>query len=190
MTVRRRPGHYLQNGFSLVLSLCCALFISVAHSSHRYNELDLKTAYIFNFMKFVEWPQEQSGALNQINICAYSSDPMLPLFKKLESKQVRNLKIVTQVYDSVADINRCQLIYLDVISADKRAEILEATENKPILTIGHEGRYNDDDEIITFFPENDRLRFDINYRQAQQRGLQISSRLLRLARVSEQPHND
>src|SRR5690606_33764228 len=178
------------NGFSLLLGFCCTFFPPSSFSNQRYTELDLKTAYIFNFMKFVEWPQEKSQRLSQINICAYSGDPMLPFLKKLEFEQVRNLKIVTQVYDSVADINRCQLIYLDVISADKRAEILEATENKPILTIGHEGRYNDEDEIITLFPENDRLRFDINYRQAQQRGLQISSRLLRLARVSEQPHND
>lgn len=190
MTARGRKRLFALNGFSLLLGFCCTFFPPSSFSNQRYTELDLKTAYIFNFMKFVEWPQEKSQRLSQINICAYSGDPMLPFLKKLEFEQVRNLKIVTQVYDSVADINRCQLIYLDVISADKRAEILEAIRDKPILSIGNEGRYRDDGEMITFFSDKNRLRFAINYHQTQQSGLQVSSRLLRLARVSEPPHDD
>jgi|SRR5690554_87834 len=191
MTANGRQNFCAKDVFALVLGLWCALFQSISYGSqHRYNELDLKAAYIFNFMKFVEWPEERSDALPQINVCAYSGDPILAKLKRLESQRIRNLKVVLQVYDSAADINQCQLIYLNVISAEKRAEILQAVKNKPVLTIGHEGRYSDDDEIITFFAKNNRLRFDINYRQAQQGGLQISSRLLRLARVSEQPQDD
>lgn len=188
MKTNGRQRCFARNGICLAFGLLFVLFHSLVHANPRYTELELKAAYIFNFIKFVEWPQEAERKLSRLHICAYSDDPILPLLKKLEAERVRQLKIETLVYDSVADIHRCQLIYLDVISSDKRAEILRAARNKPILTIGNEGRYADNNEIINFFSENARLRFDINYLQARQSGLQMSSQLLRLARISE--HSD
>jgi hypothetical protein len=49
-----------------------------------------------------------------------------------------------------------------------------------VLTVA-DGSLNDD-TVIAFIYEGNRIRFDINRAAARTRGLQISSKLLRLAR--------
>ena len=154
-------------------------------ANESVNEYELKAAYVFNFLKFVEWPQEKRTDFNQIHLCAFSTDPLLPYLKPLEKRQVRGHSIRVLAYDSAEDVQACQVIYLRGISSSKRKDILALVDSRPVLTVGEEGEYSDDDEIINFFSEGGKLRFDINYRQVRNRDLAMSSRLLNLARVSE-----
>ncbi len=182
-SLRQAPhGKPTLRSFLLAILLLPA---ALAWADEQYSEYQLKAAYLFNFLKFVEWPQESSARFSQLQICTASTDPLIPYLKPLEQKQVRNHEIRINVYDSVLDIADCNLIYFSTIPADKREAILMAVASRPVLTVGTEGQYDDENEIVTFFNEDGKLRFDVNYRLVRERGLHMSSRLLKLARVSE-----
>ncbi len=67
----------------------------------------------------------------------------------------------------------------DSQTADARAW-LAAVRNAQVLTVA-DGALNDD-TVIAFVRDDNRIRFDINRAAAARRGLNVSSKLLRLAR--------
>jgi hypothetical protein len=63
-------------------------------------------------------------------------------------------------------------------------EILAALEGKPVLTVGDSDGLAERGVIINMFIEDSKVRFEINQAAALKSKLQISSRLLRLARLA------
>ncbi len=59
----------------------------------------------------------------------------------------------------------------------------------PTLTVGETSGFLTQGGMIRFFLENNRVRFSINQTIAESAGLQISSRLLRLARSVSRPES-
>jgi hypothetical protein len=52
-----------------------------------------------------------------------------------------------------------------------------------VLTVGEHERFLDQGGVMRLFLEDNRVRFSVNQQSADRAGLQISSRLLRLART-------
>ncbi len=53
------------------------------------------------------------------------------------------------------------------------------------LLVGEKSDFINRGGVINFFLEGDKLRFEVSIDNAQRRGVQISSRLLRLAKIVE-----
>jgi hypothetical protein len=82
--------------------------------------------------------------------------------------------------EGLDDAKTCQILFVgDSQTADARAW-LAAARNAQVLTVA-EGPLTDD-TVIAFVRDDNRIRFDINRAAAVRRGLNVSSKLLRLAR--------
>ena len=57
--------------------------------------------------------------------------------------------------------------------------------NEGVLTIGETDEFLGDGGIISFFLEDKKIRFAIQLTHAKEAGLQLSSKLLSLAKVEE-----
>lgn len=79
-------------------------------------------------------------------------------------------------------IDDCQIVYTSGYDARK---ILSRTQNKAILTISDDPGFVGIGGTIGLVTEGQRIRFDINLASAKLSQLQISSRLLQLARRVE-----
>jgi len=65
-------------------------------------------------------------------------------------------------------------------------EVLQSTKNLPILTIGEMPGFAVRGGIINLTVEGNKVRFEVNIEAAKQANLNISSRLLALARIVPQ----
>jgi IS1 family transposase len=78
------------------------------------------------------------------------------------------------------DAKTCQILYVgDLETADAKAW-LSVVRTGQVLTVG-DGALNDD-TVITLVRDDNRIRFDINRVAAERRNLNVSAKLLRLAR--------
>ena len=167
--------------------LVCAIFWTDAglRAAEASREDQLKAAFLYNFTKFVEWPETSFQN---------PDDPILlgvlgksPLQSELE-KVVENRKVGDRglVVKSVATVDEAANVHVLIVGEqdDRRVrEWLGALSDSSVLTVGESAEFERHGGIITFVQENDKLRFNINAASAEKSGIKMSSQLLKLAKT-------
>ena len=141
--------------------------------------VQIKAAYLYNFIKYVDWPSY--GDTITIGVLGY--DPFGTALAPLNGKLVKGRRLVIKHLDSVRDAQQCQIIFVSSSERQRLQEIFESLRSARVLTVGETQGFADGGGIINFIEENNKVRFEINAEAARRTGLNISSELLKLARL-------
>ncbi len=155
------------------------------------SEYLIKAGFIYNFAKFVEWPATAfSQPDSPIMIGVLGTDPFGSVLDRLvEDKKIGPRGFVVKRYKwgkDLKDLKECKILF---VSASEKAhidEIVQAVKGLPILMVGETPGFAERGGIIRFTLEDNRVRFEINVDAAHQADLNISSRLLTLAKIIPQ----
>jgi hypothetical protein len=165
---------------AIALTVCTSAF---AQTPPGLVEANIKAVFLFNFAKYVTWPSVGMGERSPagIRICATTNDSFFTLLKAaVEGEDVDGKPLEPVALQGLDEARTCQILFVgDANSADGKAW-LNAVKGRQVLTVG-EGPLNDD-TVIAFIKDDNRIRFDINRAAAGRHNLSISSKLLRLAR--------
>ena len=159
-----KPVKYVKILF-IWISLVC--FSSMANAVPAKEQL-IKAAYIYNFTKFVKWQNQQ----NYLNICLNPKANYGGAIKQIEKKS--NARINYSVLVKKKEQKDCH-IYIYPQDSSK----VSLMDN--ILTIGEEHEFIKKKGIIAFFEKEQKIKFIINLKTAQQVGLKIDPQLLEIA---------
>ncbi len=156
--------------------------------SQAPEEYAVKAAFVYNFTQLTQWPKSAfKGKSQPFNIAVFGSDHVKTLFQSIDGKTSadRTIRIFTPEPDALdleTELSQCQIVFISSqMDAEKVSRIINATENRPILTIGEEKNFSRRGGIIQFIKKNDRLHFEVNLKNAQAHDIKFSSRLLKLA---------
>jgi hypothetical protein len=180
------------------LGLITASIASADTSSARFKEYEVKAAFIFNFLKFIDWPQEKTGGdNNQIVIGIIGEDPFGPAADIFKDKSVEEHKLVIKRFESfeqwkkmeekskkarLEELKSCHLLFICPSEQKQIRDIIEIVHNSSVLTVADADGFIEVGGMINFFTEDNKIRFDINQGAAEKAGLKIRSQLLRLAK--------
>jgi hypothetical protein len=140
-------------------------------------EYQLKAAYLFNFVKFVEWPAGVPSG--PFVICVAGRNPFgNALAETLRGEQVNDRMLATRVISMPE--SGCDVVFLP--QGISSTPYLRAASRSPTLTVGESPDFITEGGIVNFVAEDGRIRFQISQGAAARADLRISSRLLRLAR--------
>ncbi len=163
-------------------------------------EYQIKAAFLYNFIKFVEWPKERfSGDKDPIVIGVVGKDPFGEALDEIaHNKSVKDRKLVVRRFASAASedadpvhpeldaIRQCHVLFVCPSEKKVALRLLTAVQNVALLTVGDSPNFLEDGGIINFLIEDKKVRFEIGLVKARTAKLDISSQLLRLAkRVDE-----
>jgi hypothetical protein len=81
------------------------------------------------------------------------------------------------------DAQNCQIIFVSSTERQRLQEIFDNSKSAHVLTVGEVQGFAQDGGIINFVEENNKIRFEINAEAARRTGLNISSELLKLAKL-------
>jgi hypothetical protein len=152
------------------------LAIGARADAETQREDEFKAAYVFNFVKFVEWPQ--TVARDAMTICFAGAEGVhQALAASLENKRIGARRLVALQIGSAPDSEACHVLYIDAALVPER----ELGQERALLTISDASNFVANGGMIELFTENHRLRFRVNVDSAQRAGLRISSNLLKLA---------
>lgn len=187
MASRGREGRALAlfKGLGLALGLAM-LLISVAQSAKAAPESDeLKAAYLFNFAKFVAWPEDRFDSDSApLIFCMVGKDPLKGALGRITSgRSVQGRQIKIQKYASPAAANECHILFIESVVSDQPADVLKKYDGGGVLTVGEAAGFAQLGGVANFYIEGKKVRFEINKQAAQDQRLRISSRLLKLARI-------
>jgi YfiR/HmsC-like len=155
------------------------------------SEYLIKAGFIYNFAKFVEWP---SAAFSQpdspIVIGVLGADPFGSVLDRIvEDKKIGARGFVVRRYKwgkELKDLKDCKILFISASEKTHIDEILLSVKGLPILTVGETPGFAERGGVIRFTLEDNRVRFEVNVDAAHQADLNISSRLLTLAKIIPQ----
>jgi hypothetical protein len=148
----------------------------------RPSEYQVKAAFLYNFVKFVEWPATPGEKVGPIVLCMLGKDPFGgALDRAVEGKKVEGRPLAIRPINDIAAARSCHVLFVSASEVGRISEITYAVRTWDVLTVSEIHGFSGRGGIITFLMDGQRVRFQINSEAAARAGLKISSKLLQLA---------
>lgn len=166
------------------LITCFILASQSVQCQRAYNEYEVKAAFIYNCMLFVEWPEENEKEKNgPYTICILGEDPFgqyLDAIAKAKKVKTRSIKI--ERIQSAEDFKSAHILFISKSEQKNQKAIQKALGDKPVLTIADFPQFADNGGAIELLLINNRVNFRVNEKTANKAKLRISAQLLSLAK--------
>ncbi len=165
--------------------LSCLIFLSVvtttpARSAEAPSEYQLKSAFVYNFATFIDWPADIG---KDLVLCVAAPQSALEYFLQLNGKPVGSVNLVVRPLARAASPVSCHILYV-ANSEDAAFDAwLPELEGRKTLTVGESQMWLKRGVMIELAVEGAKVAFDVNAEAARKAGLNINSKLLRLARM-------
>jgi hypothetical protein len=155
-------------------------------TSHEY---EIKAAFLYNFGRYVEWPAASFHDANSpFVIGVLGKDPFGAVLDEIAgSKKVDGRRIVVRRFTAMAEYQTCHILFVAAEAApEQKVAAMAMARSSPVLLVGEENEFNRHGGVIRLFVEENKIRFEVNVVTAKQKQLKISSKLLSLAKITEQ----
>ncbi len=204
----------------LILVLALTRIVCAAETdSAPSKEYKVKAAFIYNFIKFIDWPEPAPAEPDKkaddtdkpITIGIIGENPFGEAFEALAKKKIHNREVVIKhfggfaknrikyrqggktkyKYKNAAALKDCRALFVGSSETKYCKQIIDAVKDSCVLTIGETKDFLDTGGIIGFFMEEKKVRFGVNLIAADHAELKIRSKLLRLAKkvIKKQEEN-
>lgn len=164
-----------------MLTLGLVSQIPALSSANNIDEYTIKAAFIYNFARFTEWPDESK----ELRVCIYGEDPFGASIDKLNGKQSNGRTIKVIRTRSIEEVKSCHIAFLNIIPPERRlfARALNDIKGANVLTISDVEGVVSFGVMIGLNIDNNKVAFDVNHTVAKTTDIEISAKLLRLAKV-------
>ena len=141
---------------------------------------DVQVVYLFNFAKFVRWP-EGSGQ-GPLTICVAGQKGYVESLGRLvKGEQVDGRPLGVKGVHGAGDVGGCDIVFLGDGAKDQIDAVVAATAGKPVLTVSDQEGFLERGGMIQFVVIGNRVRFSVDLGPAQRSGIGLSSELLKVA---------
>ncbi|MEE8400109.1 MAG: YfiR family protein [Desulfobacterales bacterium] len=173
-------------GLIFVIIICVTLssWTSAHSESAPDREYLIKAAFLYNFARFVNWPDDAfPDAHSPLSLCIVGKDPFLDALKTIKGKTIRGRKLEITHLARIENLEQCHMLFISASEEHRLPEILDTLREESILTVSDMSRFALRGGAIHFITVSSKIRFEINVDATDTVGLKISSKLLKLARV-------
>ncbi len=147
-------------------------------------EYEVKAAFLFNFLKFVEWPEQPpESRSDRIVVGILGKNPFGEVLRTLEGKIVRKRTVTIRAIGTADEAAGCDLVFIPRTEDRSEADLIARLGRRPCLLVGESGGFAGRGGMIGFYLEGNRVRFEINPESTRAAGLTPGSQLLGLARI-------
>lgn len=168
---------------SCILCLSSILPTSVLADTEDSREYKIKAAYLYNLIKFVNWPSESSNEQAEpTHICIYRDNPFDHQLDKLLSRQAKGRPITVSYVTDREQLDPCNILFV-AQSNGETDQLLQTISDLPLLTVGENKVFLDSGGIIGLIVQSNSVQLQINLSRAKALGFEISGNLLEIAKA-------
>lgn len=159
----------------------------VADVADAAPEVSVKAAFLYNFVKFAEWPALAPGA--PILMCVVGDDRLADaLVETVRGENINSHTLQVSRPQDNAAWRGCQLLFIADAEMPRAVGGLGGIKTVPVLTVSDGQGFSEATGIIELYVQGGRMHFAINVDSARHAGIRLSSRLLGLAKVVRSVH--
>ncbi len=171
--------------------LCCAGSIAfgclqeVHAQADGASEYEIKAGFLYNFAKFIQWPSYSfASEITPISFCIFGRDPFGgSLDEVVRGKTINNRSFVIRRTSKLDELIGCKLVFVSAMEAGRLGDILESLKGSASLIVGDGEGFAQRGGAIEFFLEGNKVRFSVNVDAIKRAHLEVSSKVLALARI-------
>jgi hypothetical protein len=141
-------------------------------------EYQLKSAFIYNFATFVDWPDDIG---KKLTLCVAAPREAMPYFTPLEGKPVGDMVMTVRQLGRDDSAEGCRILFVTDFANDSLDDWLSEVGDEEVLTISESKDWLKKGVVMQLLLQGRRVTFDVNLEAARGENITISSRLLRLA---------
>lgn len=173
--------------FALIAALLLAAHFPPAnltvYANESHTEDQIKAAYLFNFLKFVEWPSDApSDPQGKWVIGVVGDSPVGGELTRIsEGKSVEGRALLVKKFRARDNLRGCNILFVSASEEKHLPSILGDLQGSTVLTVGDIDHFLGQGGMIQFVTESGRVRMDINVGATSHARLKVSSKLLSLA---------
>jgi hypothetical protein len=148
-------------------------------------EYQVKAAYLFNFLKFVEWPDDPGADAHGKWVIGFVGDTPIgdELNQLAGGKNVLGRDLQVRKFQAADNLRACNILFISESEKKRMPSILAALRGSSVLTVADMDNFIGSGGMIQFVVEEARVRVAIDVGATGHARLKISSKLLSLART-------
>ena len=150
----------------------------------------VEAAFLFNFAKFVTWPDDAfQRSENSLIIGVLGEDPFGAVLEEtIRDKTVMGKKLAVKRFVRIQDAVNSHILFLSSSEESHLPHILKVLEKNTVLTVSDMEEFAERGGMVAFTVEDQKVRFNVNVGAVERAELKMGSQLLKLARiVSDKP---
>ena len=150
---------------------------------------DLKVVYLYNFTRYVDWPDDSLGDAFVIAVAGDSGLAAAMRVLERQEKRAEGRPIRVRETEAASGFEGAQILFVGAGAETDLQQIRARTNGKPILLVGDTPGLARRGVAINFFLQKDilgagqQLRFEINPTALEGRGLKVMADLYDVAEI-------
>ena len=173
----------------MVLGVLFGMLMAIAArgDDSGVSEYQVKAAFLYNFAKFVKWPDTSFADTNSpIVIGILGENPFGDaLTLAVKGRTANGRPITVRALTMPAEMKTCHIVFISQKPRRNLGETLALLNNSNVLTVSEGDHFIESGGMINFFIDSTKVRFEINDQAATKAGLTISSKLLNCAKKKD-----
>jgi hypothetical protein len=144
----------------------------------------LKAAFIFNFAKFTGWPAEALAPGQRLAMCVVGDAAVADaLGQTIKGHTIDGHELTVKVLKVDESASGCHVLFVSAAAIKRATALVLAARGAAVFTVSDADNFAEAGGVAQLIVENDRMRFAVNIASAQRGRLNISSKLLSLAKI-------
>jgi len=162
----------------------CAIALGVLPAlAHAVDEAELEAAIVYNILLFAEWPAEALAKGAPLRLCVAAGNTLANAMKTLQGRELGSSPIETLELAATAPAKPCHAAFVDAAAREKNAALLKTLRGSGTLVISDDEQVPHDAAGIVLMRAGTKFVFEVNLQPVRQARVQLSSKLLRLAKT-------
>jgi hypothetical protein len=196
-----KTGHHSEIGYqrahsaevcSWSVAIIFALLVSASlvvapegRAQASLRQYQAEAAYIFNFLKFVEWPDDPSMDLHVPWVIGIVGEARLgvKLSELARRETIQGHELQVRLFQPSEDLRACHILFIGASQNKRLPAILMALNGASVLTVADMENFTESGGMIQLVMKDDGMRFVIDLSSTSHARLKVSSKLLSLART-------
>ena len=144
-------------------------------------ESQVKTAYVLNFVKFVEWPAGSIGA-DKLTLCVVGNDVLGGALLGLDGRKAGGRELhVVQRRNAEDNLRDCNVVFIGASEHRRFLALVMALGDSPALTISDIENFAEKGGNIGLGFRDNKIVFEVNLASIRKSKLRLPGQLLNLA---------
>jgi hypothetical protein len=148
-------------------------------------EFQVKAAYLFNFLKFVEWPDDPGADPHGKWVVGFVGETPIggELTRLVEGKNVLGRDLQVKNFQTTDNLRACHILFISESEKKRLPAILTVLRGSSVLTVADMDNFIGSGGMVQFVVEDARVRVAIDVGATTRARLKVSSKLLLIAHV-------
>ncbi len=168
----------------LAVSACLVTSPAANPAPQAMEQYTVLAALTLNFARFTQWPEQafaESG--DSLNVCLVGDNLVQQSFESINGKSVgeRTIKIIYA--DRLRNLTQCHVLFISELAKNLVLQVFMDIKSHPVLTMGEDEEFMDAGGMVGMINKDGKIQLYVNLTAAKAARLNISSNLLRLAKI-------